>query len=255
MIVESLYPEVANLYGEQANVRYLKQSCNCTVIETSLNEKPAFLSGEKVDLVYLGTLTERGQELVVERLKPFRDDLVNAIEKGQRFLVTGNALEVFGSGITDLDTELMEDGASTFTECLDIFHFHTERRMLHRFNSLYHGKFVCSGEGEKSGIETDIVGFKSQFTQSYWDEKPEPLFSNVRGEGFGTEKSGEGIWYRNFMATYIIGPLLVVNPPFTKWLMEECGVGEPRLAMEDASMDAYRQRLREYSEPDRGFVY
>ncbi len=94
MIVESLYPEVANLYGEQANVRYLKQSCNCTVIETSLNEKPAFLSGGKVDLVYLGTLTERGQELVVERLKPFRDGLVNAIEKGQRFLVTGNALEV-----------------------------------------------------------------------------------------------------------------------------------------------------------------
>ena len=70
MIVESLYPEVANLYGEQANVRYLKQSCNCTVIETSLNEKPAFLSGGKVDLVYLGTLTEEGRSWLLKGLNP-----------------------------------------------------------------------------------------------------------------------------------------------------------------------------------------
>lgn len=250
MIVESLYPEVADLYGELGNVMYLQRSTGCQVIETGLNQEPAFLTRDDIDMVYMGTMTERAQELVIERLEPHKEEIIQSIENGQRFLITGNALEIFGKEIEDRDPELL-GGKDPVTRGLGIFGFHTERRMLHRFNSLFHGMFQAQGTQEA----IDIVGFNSQFTQSFRDEELKPLFSIVRGRGFEPEGSGEGIRYRNFMATYIIGPLLVLNPPFTKYLLQEMGEKDVSLACEEAAFAAYEKRLQEYSEPDRGFVY
>lgn len=57
------------------------------------------------------------------------------------------------------------------------------------------------------------------------------------------------------MATYIIGPILALNPPFTKYLLEKCGVSNAELAFETAAMDAYNARVAEYSDPSTGFYY
>lgn len=45
------------------------------------------------------------------------------------------------------------------------------------------------------------------------------------------------------MATYLIGPLLVLNPPFTKWLLRELGAKSDDLAFEDTAVAAYIARL------------
>ena len=60
MKTEILFPEVANLCGDLMNVTYLRQSCpEMEVVETGLKDRPAFLDGG-VDLVYVGSATERG---------------------------------------------------------------------------------------------------------------------------------------------------------------------------------------------------
>lgn len=243
MRVEVLFPEIANLYGELGNIRYLERSLPDVYIkETGVNEKPAFLdaepgSPEGFDLVYLGTMSESSQLLVMEKLRPFREEIKTSIEKGQRILVTGNALEIFGKQIADDTGEI--------TECLSIFDFHTERKMMQRFNSLYLGKYR----------NIDIVGYKSQFTHSFYDsEDLQPLFITERGPGFNPAVKEEGIRYKNFMATYVIGPVFVLNPPFMKALVEEAGF-EITPAFENAAMDAYRSRVEEYSNPDTGFYY
>ena len=83
MRIEILYPEVANLYGDLMNMDYL---CRCLggaeIIRTSLHSEPAFVN-EKVDLIYMGSVTEEGQRLAVEALTPYRDKLVDLIEEGQ----------------------------------------------------------------------------------------------------------------------------------------------------------------------------
>ena len=56
----------------------------------------------------------------------------------------------------------------------------------------------------------------------------------------------EGIRINNFMATYVIGPLLILNPKFTKWLLKDIGVKKPKLAFEEEAMDAYEYRLNDY---------
>ena len=73
MRVEVLFPEIANLYGELGNIRYLEKSVtDIYVKETSVNEKPAFLDSneERFDLVYMGTMSESSQLLVMEKLAP-----------------------------------------------------------------------------------------------------------------------------------------------------------------------------------------
>lgn len=247
MKIEILYPEVGNLYGELANIKYLKQSDpELEIIETSLNETPRFLSGEEIGLVYMGTMTESAQEVVlgIWKEKGWKEPIRQAIERGQHFLITGNALELFGTGITDKEGTGVRNAEGTQVECMGLFHFHTVRDMMHRYNSLWIGKYG----------DMDIAAFKSQFTQSYYDEEIPHLFDTVRGPGFHPDIKEEGIHYKNFMATYLIGPIFVLDPPFMVSLMKELGV-DVTPAYEEAAMDAYRFRLKEYSEPDRGFLY
>ena len=66
MKVEILFPEVGNLCGDLMNIRYLRQCCpELEVLETDLKSRPAFLEGG-VDLVYMGSATEKGLELMVK---------------------------------------------------------------------------------------------------------------------------------------------------------------------------------------------
>ena len=75
MKTEILFPEVANLCGDLMNIRYLRQCCpELEVLETDLKSRPAFLDGG-VDLVYLGSATERGLQLLVEALTPYLDEI------------------------------------------------------------------------------------------------------------------------------------------------------------------------------------
>ena len=47
MRAEILFPEVCNLYGDLANIRYLKACCpELEVIETDLKSRPRFLDEE-----------------------------------------------------------------------------------------------------------------------------------------------------------------------------------------------------------------
>ena len=75
MKIEVLYPEICNLYGDLGNIRYLQKSCpELEVVETDLKSRPAFLDGG-VDLVYVGSATERGLQLLVEALTPYLDEI------------------------------------------------------------------------------------------------------------------------------------------------------------------------------------
>ncbi|SHI20018.1 hypothetical protein SAMN02745823_03321 [Sporobacter termitidis DSM 10068] len=236
MKIEILYPEICYLYGDLMNVEYLHRCLpEAELVRTSLKTPPAFLSGD-VDMICLCSMTERAQELVIEALRPHREKIIELIDSGTVFLATGNALEIF---IKDIENE---DGSKL--EALGLFDLTAKRRMLDRYNALYLGKFG----------DIDIVGLKSQFAHAYGDGG-DALFETVRGAGRNPEAKPEGLRKNNFMATYVLGPLLIMNPPFTKYLLELLGAGDRPLAYEQAAMDSYELRLKEYSDPKRGFIY
>ena len=242
MKIEVLFPEVCNLYGDLQNIEYLRRSLgDAEIIETSLKSVPYFADHDDLSLIYMGTMTERSQELVLNALSPYTDRINKLIDAGQIFLITGNALEIFG--------EYIECDSGKKIPCLGIFKTHAVRRMLNRYNSLYVGKFT----DKETGTETDIVGFKSQFTHSYGEF--DALFNTVRGDGLSPLTKEEGIRRNNFLGTYIIGPLLILNPLFTKYLMGLMGSSEKTVAYEEAAMDVFTHRLEEFMQPERGLTY
>ena len=226
--IEILFPEFCNLYGDISNMKYLKKCMpKANFIETSFDEEPTFVK-EKVNFIYLGPMTEKMQEKVIKKLQPYKERIIELIEENVIFLITGNAIEIFGKYIEN------EDGSKI--EALDIFDIYAKRDMLHRHNSIFIGKWE----------DIEIVGFKSQFTFSYGENK-ENYFAEVeKGIGLNKEVNLEGIQKNNFIATYLLGPILILNPYFTQKLIQKMGIEEPKVAFEEDVISAYNQRLEEF---------
>lgn len=226
--IEILFPEFCNLYGDISNMKYLKKCLpNANFIETAFDEEPSFVK-EKVNFIYLGPMTENMQEKVITKLKPYKERIEELIEENVIFLITGNAIEIFGKYIEN------EDGSKI--EALGIFDIYAKRDMLHRHNSIFIGKWES----------IDIVGFKSQFTFAYGNNE-ENYFAKVeKGIGLNKESKLEGIMKNNFIGTYLIGPILILNPLFTEKLLEKMGVNKENLAFAEDVKAAYNQRLEEF---------
>ena len=234
MKIEVLFPEVCNLYGDTQNMTYLKQCLpEAEFIETALDEKPSFVE-EDVAFIYLGTMKERTQEKVIKKLLPYKERIEELIDKGTIFLFTGNALEVLEKYIEN------EDG--TKIEALGIFDTYAKRDMLNRYHGLLLGKM-------KEADNMEIVGFKATFSFSYGNNENQYFLEVEKGFGLNKESKLEGIRKNNFIGTYLIGPILILNPLFTKYLMSLMGIQEPKLKFEEVTMDAYKARLLEFQNP------
>ena len=261
--IEMLYPEICNLFGDYANVKYLA-SCieDAKVINTHLTDKPSFLN-EDVDFIYMGSMTEKSQELVIERLKPYTEKIKEMIDKNKVMLFTGNAVEILGNYIEK------DDGSKI--EALGILNFYAKRQMMNRVNSLILGKFnltennniknkaeketenetksVTEKEVEEENIEKEIkiVGFKSQFTLAHGDNSKNYFIKVERGFGLDKESKLEGFKVNNLFATYLLGPILPLNPKFTKYILRLLNQKD-NLKFEKEAMEAYEIRLKEFED-------
>lgn len=229
MKIEVLYGELANLYGDLFNIHFLEKSLdNVEVYYTGINDKPRFVDSD-IDLIYMGPMMERYQEIVIDRLKPYKERIKELISNNKVFLITGNALEIFGSKIDDI-------------EALGIFETYAKRDFTHHHNSCFIGEF----ENMK------IVGFKSQFSYSYNNKYP--FIKTINGNGFNDNNDIEGIRYHNFFGTYLIGPILIYNPYFTKYLLKLLGQ-DVKLVFEEDVIKAYNIREKEYMDPNLHFKH
>ena len=226
-IVEILFPEFCNLYGDISNMKYLKECIpNANFIQTSFNEEPTFVKND-VNMIYMGPMTENMQEKVIKKLSQYKERIQELIDKNVVFLITGNAIEIFGKYIEN------EDGSRI--EALGMFDIYAKRNMMKRHNSMFIGKYE----------DTEIVGFKSQFTLCYGNNENCYFAEVEKGIGLNEQSKLEGIQKNNFIATYVIGPILILNPEFTKKILEKMGIQNPSIAFEEDVMAAYKQRLKE----------
>ena len=228
MVIEFLYPALGYLYGEAAQATFIEKCFpQAEIVKTELCDEPAFTQ-RKVDLIYLGPLSENRQEAVIKALMPYRDQIENLINGGTAWLATGNALEIFGEYIE------REDGSHV--DGLGIFPLHAKRDMANRYNSLYLGNY--------RGLK--IVGYKAQFSHSFGYLGGIGAIHTIRGDGINPDEVCEGLACKNFFATYLLGPLLIMNPHFAKvWLKNVTGENV-ELPFEKDLVAAYERRLREY---------
>ena len=230
MKIEVLFPEVANLYGDLSNIEYLKKCLNndVEIIETSLNDEPAFVKQDDINLIFMAGMTEKSQEIVIKKLKPYADRIEDLVAKNQVILLTGNAMEILGKFIENEDESQIR--------AVGLYHFYAHRDMMHRYSGYYLGKHK----------DIEIVGFKAQFTTTYGNND-ECYFSETElGMGINISTKYEGVQKNNLIGTSILGPILILNPLFTKELLKTMGVENPKLAFEEEVMAAYNERLKKF---------
>lgn len=233
MRIEVLYSDLCCLYGDKGNTMLL-QKClpEAEFIQTPLNGRPAFLDGD-VDVVYLCSMSEKSQELVLSRLMPHRDTIAAMAKEGKTlFFVVGNAMELLGQYIQ------REDGSRV--EALGLFDTWAVRQTPSRFNSLMRFSF----EG------MTLLGFTSRFSHTHGLTEDIAMGRVEAGSGENPESKLEGIYAGNVLATYASGPVLVTNPDFAHWFLRRIGAPLDKLPCEEALRQAYEQRLKDFTRDD-----
>ncbi len=202
--IAHLYYDLLNLYGESGNVKALKrqledQGIDVTIKFVTVGDELKF---EDYDFVYLGMGTEENQHLVLKHLITYKKEVKDAIEKKTFFLVTGNSIELFGKAILDKNRKKRKGlGCFKYTAKEEDFRMVDEALMQADF------------------LEKPILGFQNQ--SSVIRDNQKPMFRVIKGIGAYPKSEGEGIHYRNFYGTYLIGPILVRNPEFLKYMTKE----------------------------------
>lgn len=202
--IAHFYYDLLNLYGENGNVKILKRAleaagCNVTIQFITIGDTPNF---DKYDIVYMGAGTEENQKIALEHLLQYKNEIKQAINQNKFFLVTGNAVELFVTDITDKQ--------GTTYKALNIFNGHAkevEFRIVDE--ALFHSEL----------IQEPILGFQNQ--GSVIRELEHSLFEVLEGTGSYPNSNTEGLNKHNFYGTYLIGPLLVRNPKLLEYFIKK----------------------------------
>ncbi len=199
-----LYYDLLNLYGENGNIKALAkqlddQGIKATIKFLTIDDELEF---DKYDFVYIGAGTENNQRIALKHLIKYKDDIKKYIENNKLFLATGNSIELFGKGILDNNKKKIKT--------LGIFKYQT---IIEDFRMIDEAVF------KTSMFEEPFIGFQNQYGAI--KNIKEPFFNVIKGTGSYPNSSTEGINYKNFLGTYLIGPILVRNPHFLKYLVKE----------------------------------
>lgn len=196
--IAHLYYDLLNLYGECGNVRILKkileeQNVDVVVKFLTVDDK---LNFEDYDFVYMGMGIEDNLKIANKHLKKYKKDIQKYIEDGKYFICTGNSYELFGKEIA-FESETIKT--------LGIFDYKSK---------ILEERKIMEISAKTDIIDKELIGFMN--TGSTNDNEKENFLKNINNTD-----DNEGIIYKNFIGTYLIGPLLVRNPKLLKLIVKK----------------------------------
>lgn len=188
-----LMPKLLSLYGEYGNVSILRNVLADHGYHVSVEEwETGNLDLNGYDLIYIGSGTEDNLKEAVRRLTPYADQIRESVDADRRWLATGNAMSIFSSSaLNTLPFDCVTD---------------PEKRFM--------GDVIT-----EDAFGGPLVGYVN--TSCKFEGITAPLFSLRFGGHLGNDKgstNAEGIRYREFLGTQLIGPVLVKNPHFLEEL-------------------------------------
>lgn len=200
IIIAHLYPELMDLYGDIGNLICLNKRIEwyghkCTIVNIHLNST---FDLSEFDMLFMGSGSEREQDLVYDDLLKKADSLRVGIENGLPALFISGAYQLLGT------TYQLPTGK--IKHRLSILNFYT-KAMDNRLT----GNILIKADIDNTPV--DVVGFENHAGRTFFvDENLEPFGKVVKGYGNNGEDGTEGIRYKNLIGTYLHGPLLPKNP-------------------------------------------
>lgn len=191
LIIGHLYPDLMNLYGDNGNIKVLeyhlkKQKVDYEIRNLSLNSKIDFTD---LDLIYIGSGTEKNRNLVINDLLKYKKEIKEAYKADKFFLITGNALEMFGQYLIDKNDNVYKG--------LNLFSYYVKDE----------DRTVKEVFTKAAFLKDNILGFTNHQGNIYTKD-------NKKLEGYG-------IYKKNFYGTYLLGPILARNPEFLNYFLKK----------------------------------
>ncbi|MBQ9314682.1 MAG: hypothetical protein IJ220_06825 [Clostridia bacterium] len=205
MVIAHLYSDLLNLYGNDGNIKILVNKLkqigeDVEVVYPTVKDNMEF---EKYDFIYMGSGTEGNQEIAIEDLKRYENEISKVVEENKIFLITGNSIDIFGKELV---------GEKTIRG-LGIFNYTSKYVPRIRKDVLYKASF----------LENPILGYENH---NYILESNEhPLWED------------QGIKYNEFYGTYTEGPILVRNPEFLKYFISKLVTNKDNLEKLDLELE------------------
>ncbi len=201
--IAHLYYDLLNLYGENGNIKALKKELENQGVEVSIHflSLDDDLDLDKYDVIYIGAGTEDNQKLVIPHLMQYQKEIKNAIKNGKFFIITGNAVNLFGKYIEYPDIKVNTIGA---------FKYHIKQEDFRMIDeSIFSSSF----------LDKPVIGFQNQSVVMLDNNKP--MFEVIKGIGSFPKAKTEGVLDKHFYGTYLVGPVLARNPHLLKYIVTE----------------------------------
>lgn len=223
--IAHLYYDLMNLYGEVGNIKVLEktiseQGVKVVVDKVTKGEKIDF---NKYDLIYIGSGTEENQLIVLSDFIKYKNKIRDFIENNKFLIATGNSYELFGKSINH----------GVKHTALGIFDYSAKKQSK---------RLVGDIIAKCSFINKNIIGFINQ--SGIIENNKDPMFSVLKGS-----ISSDGLNYKNFYGTYLLGPILARNPMLNKYIISNLfKLKNIKLKKIDLNLDeeAYNMYMKTY---------
>lgn len=181
-----LYYDLMNLYGDTGNIKVLKYHLEELGIKYNIDYKSIDdkLDFTKYDLTLIGAGTEENRFICQKHLLKYQKDIISSINNNKFFLITGNAISMFGKSLYN-------------KKALNVFDFETKKSKERISEEVILENNICS----------PIYGFMNH----------QDIIKNNKNHLFNEE----GIKYKNFYGTQVLGPILSRNPEFLEYFLKE----------------------------------
>lgn len=217
LTVMNMYSDILNTYGDIGNFRCINQRIRWRDISLNIQEctidKDDDFEWEDIDIILIGGGSDNNQSIVSNHLLEQRKDLVEFIENGGVLLAICGSYQMFGNKYLDVDGKDIP--------CLEVFDIETTSRPDRLIGDIV----ISNAIPDSNNILNkdfdfklkDMVGFENHGGRTYHNH--DPLGHVKVGFGNNGEDKGEGMVYKNFLASYLHGPFLPKNPHIADYMI------------------------------------
>lgn len=200
-----LYPDLLNLYGDTGNIKCLKKRAEDRGIEVNIfnfsdDNKPDLNKG---DIFFMGGGSDRTQQLVYKDFLQYKELLKKLIDNNKVLLAVCGGYQLLGAEYIDKDGNTLPG--------LNILDYQSKSSK---------GKRIIGNIIIETSLDINpktIVGFENHGGRTY--SKYQPLGNVLAGYGNNDNDKKEGVIYKNYIGTYLHGPILPKNPHLADYLI------------------------------------
>jgi CobQ-like glutamine amidotransferase family enzyme len=200
-----LYPNLLNLYGDTGNVKCLVKRAENRGITVKVHN---FSDDNKEDLTkgdifFMGGGSDRSQQLVYKDFLQHKEVLKEVIEDNKVVLAVCGGYQLLGAEYIDKNGNCLSG--------LNILDYTTKSSDKKRII----GNIII-----KTNLDIEpktIVGFENHGGRTY--SRYDALGDVLVGQGNNEDDKIEGVVYKNYIGTYLHGPILPKNPHLADYLI------------------------------------